>query len=380
MSRRERRRPTTRRPAWEDSPLRTGSPARGRPDVPAPAPWLPGGRLFVALLPLRFFVGATFLYAGVDKILDPHFLRSTGPGSIGELLTGFTHGSPLGALVSAFALPAPVLMGLLIALADIAIGLGALTGLLFRASAAGGAALSILFFLTASWGVHPYYYGPDLPYAASWLTLALAGNGGLAVLRVPFPSLLAGNRRPDEVSPERRAILQGGLLAVAAVAVAGLAGVGIGLSRGGDRVAEVPASPAPGAGSPGGSGGPGASAPAPSVAASAGASAAPAAGEIASLSSLQPRSALPFVDPTSGDPAMLIRLANGNVVAFDAICTHQGCTVQYDQPSGLLFCPCHGAVFDPTHNADVLQGPAPVALAALPIAVDKATGAITLRG
>jgi thiosulfate dehydrogenase [quinone] large subunit len=331
--------------------------------------------VFAALLPLRFFVGATFVYAGIDKLIDPRFLHASGPGSIGELLTGFTHGSPVAGLVTVFALPFPVLVGLAIALAEIAIGLGALTGLLYRVSAAGGAALSILFFLTASWGVHPYYYGPDLPYAAGWLTLALAGHGGLAVLRVPFPAAFSPYGDPGEASPERRAFLQGGLLAAAAVAVAGVAGIGGGLFRGSSPVAEVPAgSSTPGPGSPG------ATAPGLSPAASPGQSAPPAAGQIATLSGLQPRSALPFTDPTSGDPAMLIRLADGSVVAFDALCTHQGCTVEYDQPSGLLFCPCHGAVFDPTHNADVLQGPAPVALAALPIVVNKTTGAITLRG
>src|SRR5664280_727372 len=93
-----------------------------------------------------------------------------------------------------------------------------------------------------------------------------------------------------------------------------------------------------------------------------------------------PRSALPFVDPTTGDPAVLIRLADGQVVAFDAVCTHAGCTVEYDPPSGLLGCPCHGAVFDPSHNAAVVQGPAPVALAAIPIVVNKTSGAITLGG
>jgi len=375
MSRRDRSRPPGRRQDFgQDVPLRAGGPVRGRRDGPVPAS-RPDRRVFAALLPLRFFVGATFLYAGIDKLTDPRFLTASGPGSIGEQLTAFTRASPLAGLVSVFALPFPVLIGVLMALAEIAIGLGALTGLLYRVSAAAGAAVSLLFFLTASWTVHPYYYGPDLPYAAGWLTLALAGHGGLAVLRVPFPAVFAPYGDPAEASPERRALLQGGLLAAAAVAVAGVAGVGAGLLRGRDHVAAnlaaTPgASPASGLGSPA----------APTAAASSGPVAAPVAGQIATLASLKPRTALPFTDPTSGDPAMLIRLADGSVVAFDALCTHQGCTVEYDQPSGLLACPCHGAVFDPTHNADVLQGPARVALAALPIVVDKATGAITLRG
>jgi thiosulfate dehydrogenase [quinone] large subunit len=336
--------------------------------------------VFAALLPLRFFVGATFLYAGIDKLIDPRFLTASGPGSIGEQLTAFTRASPLAGLVTAFALPFPVLIGVLMALAEIAIGLGALTGLLYRLSAAAGAAVSSLFFLTASWTVHPYYFGPDLPYAFGWLTLALAGHGGLAVLRVPFPALLAPDGNPDAASPERRAILQGGVLAAAAVVVAGVAGMGGGLLHGRDQVAQVPgASPSPAPGSPGAT----AAAPtaaAPTPATSPGSSAPPVAGQIATLASLKPRTALGFTDPASGDPGILVRLADGSVVAFDALCTHQGCTVEYDQPSGLVFCPCHGAVFDPTHNADVLQGPAPVALAALPIVVDKTTGAITLRG
>jgi thiosulfate dehydrogenase [quinone] large subunit len=327
--------------------------------------------VFTALLPLRFFAGATFLYAGIDKLVDPRFLQAVGPGSIGEQLTGFTHGSPLGGLVSLFALPFPVAIGMLMALAEIAIGLGALTGLLYRTSAAAGAAVSILFWLTASWSVHPYYYGPDLPYAAGWLTLALAGHGGLAVLRLRFAGFDVPEGGPGEASPERRALLQGGLLAAASVAMAGVAGIGGRLFRGTDQVAQVPGpSPSAGAGNPGSS----AAAPSP------GRTATPVAGQIASLTNLKPRTALPFVDPTSGDPGILVRLADGKVVAFDAVCTHAGCTVEYDQPSGLLACPCHGAVFDPTHNADVLQGPAPIALPALPIVVNNATGAITLRG
>ena len=74
--------------------LRAPGPARAGGRV-APAP-TSDRHLFPALLPLRFFVGATFLYAGIDKLIDPRFLNATGPGSIGEQLTGFTHASPLG--------------------------------------------------------------------------------------------------------------------------------------------------------------------------------------------------------------------------------------------------------------------------------------------
>ncbi len=343
----------------------------------------------MALLPLRFFVGATFVYAGIDKLVDPRFLQATGPGSIGEQLTGFTHASPLAGLVTVFALPFPVLIGVLMALAEIAIGIGALTGLLYRASAAAGAAVSLLFFLTASWTVHPYYYGPDLPYAAGWLTLALAGHGGLTVLHVPFLDSYAPDDDPGEASPGRRAVLQGGIVAAATVVVAGVGGMWGALFAGpNERGPLAVASPTPGVGAAGASptppvpaaSAPGASSAPAASPAPAASSAPPVAGQLATLTSLQPRTAIAFVDPTSGDPGVLIRLANGSVVAFDAVCTHAGCTVYYDPPSGLLGCPCHGAVFDPTHNADVLQGPAPVALAALPIVVNKTTGAITLGG
>ena len=75
--------------------------------------------------------------------------------------------------------PLAVPLGVLIALAEIAIGLGALTSLLARWCAWGGVALAALLWLTASWAVHPYYLGPDLPYLAGWLTLALVGDGGI---------------------------------------------------------------------------------------------------------------------------------------------------------------------------------------------------------
>lgn len=71
----------------------------------------------------------------------------------------------------------------------------------------------------------------------------------------------------------------------------------------------------------------------------------------------------------NGKPAMVSQPTAGNVVAFTAICTHQGCTVA---PAGKEFhCPCHGSVYD-AFTGKVLSGPAPAPLAAISVKVDGA--------
>ena len=64
---------------------------------------------------------------------------------------------------------------------------------------------------------------------------------------------------------------------------------------------------------------------------------------------------------------MLVHLQSGDFVAYSAICTHQGCTVAYN--NGQLACPCHGSVFDPAHGAAVVNGPAQRPLPQIPVAV-----------
>src|SRR5438105_8432097 len=184
-----------------------------------------------ALVPLRIFLGGTFLYAGLDKLLDPSFLASSGLGSIGQQLHAFALDSPLAFLINGVALRAPVLVGLGMALLEIAIGLGTLTGWLFRLSALMGAAVALLFWLTASWATKPYFLGADLPYAAGWLTLALAGDGGVWTLErwlaVTSPARPRGGfsrtalRRQAPVSVERRRFLQVVGMGAATLLVAG---------------------------------------------------------------------------------------------------------------------------------------------------------------
>ncbi|WP_029138465.1 Rieske (2Fe-2S) protein [Nakamurella lactea] len=64
---------------------------------------------------------------------------------------------------------------------------------------------------------------------------------------------------------------------------------------------------------------------------------------------------------------VLTRPSPGEVHAFSAICTHQGCTVT-DVAAGTIRCPCHGSRFDAVTGA-VTQGPATVALPAVQVMV-----------
>lgn len=127
-----------------------------------------------ALLPLRIFLGVTFIYAGLDKLTHSAFLHASGSGSIGELMRTVRGSSAIPALVD-FALKNPVGFGYAIAFGELAVGIGTLIGLLARLAAFGGALISLSLWLTVSWASSPYYYGNDLPYMFCWVPLVLAG-------------------------------------------------------------------------------------------------------------------------------------------------------------------------------------------------------------
>ncbi len=389
MSRRDRLRAQRNR-SIRDRQRHPRDPSPGRDG------WETGGqdptrlleRTLLALLPLRVFLGATFVYAGIDKLVDPNFLQATGPGSIGAQLDAFVRVSPIGPLVHLFGQPFPVAIGLLIAVAEIAIGFGALSGLLFRLSAAGGFGLSILFWLTASWATKPYYYGPDLPYALGWLTLALAGTPGRFTIEAWLPRGFDGEGYEEPFSPERRLVLRAGILGMAALAMAGLAGtVGasvLGRPKSGAGDVAPTSDPNGIAMDPSASTQPLAAAQgSPAATGVVGAASTPGAATgpvVARMSQLASGRAVTFDDPISGDPGVLIKLRDGTIVAFDTVCTHAGCTVEYDHRSGYLICPCHGAAFDPAQQAQVIAGPTDQPLAPIPIQIDTASGRITLTG
>ncbi|MFI9028632.1 DoxX family membrane protein [Streptomyces sp. NPDC053560] len=133
-----------------------------------------------ALLPLRIFLGVTFIYAGLDKLTEPGFFAASGTGSIGETMRQARQSAGVPALVD-LALNSPVGFGYAIAAGELAVGLGVLLGVLGRLAACGGALISLSFWLTVSWSTTPYYFGNDLAYLMAWLPLVLAGTPYLSV-------------------------------------------------------------------------------------------------------------------------------------------------------------------------------------------------------
>lgn len=317
----------------------------------------------LALVPMRLFFGATFIYAGLQKLTDSQFFSPTAPGFIGHQMNGFVHaGSPLSSLISSIALPHAAPFGALIAFCELWVGLSALLGLLTRPGALGGLAISLTFYLTATWNTHPYFLGADLPYALGWLTLALAGPDLLTMDNYffnraryqPVASSRERGRRSLVPSPSlagslpRKAAMRGLGTAVGVLVGGGIIGViakaltpGTSLANTGSTLAANPQAPATG-------------------------------GQtlLGSVKSLAVNSAAQYTDPTSGDPALLIHLPDGKFVAYDAVCTHAGCTVQYDPTQQQLVCPCHGAAFDAAHAAAVVNGPAQSPLATLKVKID----------
>ncbi|HRH59028.1 MAG TPA: Rieske (2Fe-2S) protein [Chitinophagaceae bacterium] len=77
----------------------------------------------------------------------------------------------------------------------------------------------------------------------------------------------------------------------------------------------------------------------------------------------------------SGRGAILIRTGSGNTAsdftALSLTCTHQGCTINYDQSTEEFKCPCHGSEFD--INGNVLQGPASSPLTKFKISISGNT-------
>jgi thiosulfate dehydrogenase [quinone] large subunit len=343
-----------------------------------------------ALLPLRAFLGVTFLFAGLQKLANPNFFKASSPASIQSQLKGALHFSPIHALLHPI-LPFAGAVGLIIAYAELAIGLGALLGLYARVAALGGAILSLALFLTVSFHAAPYYTGADIVFFFAWLPLLVAGSGpqlsldgyfhryarvkkGVPVndmVALPFAqvqllcgqfknhrcSALGGTACRSDVCPvllgshapiatpvdlatvHRRQVVIGGVTAAAVGTTALILGAttaGLGKLIGGAK--------APSAGPAMGGGG------------------TTSAGTLLGAASKVPVGHGATIQlPNSGDPGIVIQVKEGEWVCYDTVCPHAGCTVGWTPGSAVLVCPCHGSMFE-VANGSVLGGPSPSGL------------------
>jgi Rieske Fe-S protein len=88
------------------------------------------------------------------------------------------------------------------------------------------------------------------------------------------------------------------------------------------------------------------------------------------------------LDPSELDEPLRARAVDG-IIAYSAICAHAGCPVtawvKSDAGDKQVFkCMCHNSEYDPRAGAEVVFGPAPRRLAALPLAL--ADGALSVAG
>lgn len=359
----------------------------GAPSSAGPGMTIPG----LSILPLRLFLGATFVYAGYQKITDPGFFTAGSRTYIGTQILSFSHGSPI-QLVLHHMMQFAVAIGVLTIATELLIGVLVLLGLFTRVAALVGMALNMVFFLSASWHTYPYFLGADIVFVAAWLTLALTGPGPYALdhrLRSYLHrrvSQQAGASGADLVTPlvlgpppaSDGAQMQAGRRITRAEALVGgifaaiLVALGL-IPRGQPGTQTLAGGPSSSKGGPTGSTGAGTGG--SRGGASSGTHATPSgippnARGIGNVSQLPANSAGTVTDPATGDPAIIVRLPDGKVVAYDAICTHAGCTVEYDQQQHMLVCPCHGGMYDPAHGAAVVAGPPPTPLGTVQMGID----------
>ena len=264
---------------------------------------------------MRLWLGATWIYAGWDKASDSGFLTSGSPTFIGTQLAAYAQNSPIDFLLNRI-LDHATQVGILVMVAEFAIGFATLLWVAPTWAAFGGFLMSISLWISSSWNVQPYFMASDSAYAILWLAYFL---------------FLYGSRRKSNISIDRR-----GFIRISSIAALTVAAVGLGRLVPKQAAVQVSAGPL----------------------------------NIIEDAALAVGQTFNFT-AKSGSPAVLFKSKTG-VYAYSAVCTHEGCTVQYNSASKNLQCGCHGAVFDPGNGGQVVTGPTNKPLPKIKVAVEGA--------
>lgn len=367
------------------------------------------------LLPLRIFLGATFLYAGFQKLANPNFFINESPISIHSQLSGAARFSPIhGLLGHMIGIANPI--GMVIAYAELAVGLGILIGLFSRIAAIGGALLSFSLFLAISFHTSPYFTNSDIVYFFAWLPLILAGSPPKLSLDAWLATKTEKNTQialsevatPVEINAlSRRKIIVGS--AAAATATLGTLITGSAVAATGKLVgnAKTPTTNSFASGTttsttrkpsttttrkpsttttrkasttttraPANGGTTGPSSPPTTLAPPTTTTPSKYPGvKLGSASQVTVGKPATFTTK-NGDPGIVFNEGGGKFIAYNTVCSHAGCTVGYSS-GNTLQCPCHGAQFL-VSNGNVIGGPAPHGLIKLNV-VQEADGNLYLQ-
>ncbi len=323
---------------------RTGSIGRpptratGRPAARPPAPPRRSGpwrdraaQTGWVLLPLRLFVGYVFLYGGISKIADRRFLDGTSPRSMHAAVLAARVNSPISGLLGPVA-DHSYGFGIVMAAAELAVGMGLLAGLFTRVAAAGGMALALSLWLTVSWNAQPWFTSADLVYLFALAPLAIAGAAG--VLSADAWLARAAAAHPGQADDRTRRLLLGAGAALAGAVLLGASA----LFR---RTKTTPAARA--------------------------VQTKPPSTRLAGVSDVPVGGGVQVTDESTGDPAWVLQLEPGRFTAYDAVCPHAGCTVTFVSANAGFACPCHQSLFDA--KGALLSGPAPTGLKPIPVTV-----------
>lgn len=96
---------------------------------------------------------------------------------------------------------------------------------------------------------------------------------------------------------------------------------------------------------------------------------------------LPPGESISFRYPGDEDRAVAVRLEDGSLVGYSAVCTHLACAVLWRKERGSegeLYCPCHEGVFD-ARTGEVTAGPPPRGLPKV-VVVEEIDGSIWAIG
>ena len=122
---------------------------------------------------MRLFLGITFIYAAIHKILGETFLQPESPTSFRSQIEAFSQISPVGDYLS-IVINNSVVFGVLVILSEILVGALTLLGKAKFLAALAGAFLSLSFWLVATWQVRPYFYAADPAYLVMWIVYAIS--------------------------------------------------------------------------------------------------------------------------------------------------------------------------------------------------------------